>query len=170
MHVPLSSKIYPTAKILSDENHILEMGENCFIGDHACVYARKLVMGNGSQINPHAIIGGGGTVILGEKSVVGFGAKLFPATDTLDGTYMCESAPDDERMVIRGSIKLGEGAYVGAGAVICVSKRCTNIYIGEHSVVGALSYLDHSISKGMIIHPNIDMQYKWRKDNVAKQK
>jgi len=167
MYIPLTSKIYPTAKVLSDENHILEMGENCFIGDHACVYARKLVMGNGSQINPHAIIGGGGTVILGEKSVVGFGAKLFPATDTPEGKYMCESAPDDERMVIRGSIELGEGAYVGAGAVICVSKRCPNIFIGDHAVIGALSYIDRSIVVGLIIHPNVDMKYGLRKNNVA---
>jgi len=162
MNIPLSSIIYHTAKILSDENHILEMGENCFIGDYACVYARKLVMKNDSQINPHAIIGGGGTVVLGERSVVGFGAKLFPATDTPEGKYMCESAPDDERMVIRGSIELGEGAYVGSGAVICVGKRCTNIYIGEHSVIGALCYIDSSIPHWTVVHPKRELIFKSR--------
>jgi len=146
------SKIYETAKIVQD-GHEIVIGENCLIGDFAFVAARKLVMEDGSQMSPHAIIGGGGEVYLGKFSVVGFGAILLPATDSPAGRYMCEAKPEEEREIIRGSITLGQGAYIGSGAVICVSKKCPHIKIGEYAVVGVSSYIDESVAAGIIIHP-----------------
>lgn len=154
MKVGFGSKIYETARIVEEGREIL-IGENCLVGDFAFVAARKLVMEDGSQISPHAIIGGGGEVHLGKFSVVGFGAMLLPATDSPTARYMCEAKPEEERQIIRGSITLGQGAYIGAGAVICVSKKCPNIKIGDHAVVGALSYVDESVAASTIIHPII---------------
>jgi len=150
MKVGAGSKIYATAKIV-EEAEIL-IGKNCLIGDFAFIAARRLVMEDMSQISPYAIIGGGGEVRLGKCSVVGFGAILIPATDSPSGRYMCEVKPEEERDIIRGSITLGQGAYIGSGAVICVSKKCPNIEIGENAVVGALSYIDESVAANTIIH------------------
>lgn len=152
MKIGARSKIYPTARIVEDGREI-SIGKDCLIGDFAFVAARKLLMEDGSQISPHAIIGGGGEVQLGKFSVVGFGAILIPATDTPSGRFMCESISEEERQIIRGSISLGEGAYVGSGAIICVSKKCPNIKIGENVVVGAMSYIDESVAPNTIIHP-----------------
>jgi len=146
------SKIYETAKIVEEDREI-SIGRNCLIGDFAFVAARKLVMEDGSQISPHAIIGGGGEVRMGRFSVVGFGAILLPATDTPSARYMCEAKPEEERQIIRGSITLGEGAYVGSNAVVCVSKKNPHVKIGDYAVIGALSYIDKSVPKGTIVHP-----------------
>jgi acetyltransferase-like isoleucine patch superfamily enzyme len=158
--VDSSSTIFPTSKIVSKE---MEIGKKCLIGDFAFVAARKLIMMDGSQISPHAIIGGGGNVTLSKYSVVGFGAKLFPATDQTSAEFMCEAAPPEKRDVIRGSITLGEGVYIGSGAVICVSKKCPNIEIGDNTVVGSLSYIDESLPANIVIHPKIQYTIKKRR-------
>lgn len=152
MKVCAGSKIYETAKIVVEDREIT-IGKNCLIGDFAFIAARKLVMERGSQISPHAVISGGGEVYLGKFSVVGFGAILIPATDSPTARYMCEARAEHERQIVRGSIKLGEGAYIGSGAIICVSKKCPNIEIGDYTVIGALSYIDKSVPANTIIHP-----------------
>lgn len=162
MKIDASSKIYETAKIVI-KDHEISIGKNCLIGDFAFVAARKLVMEEGSQISPHAIIGGGGEIHLGKFSVVGFGAILIPATDSPIAKYMCEARSENERQIIRGSIKLGEGAYVGSGAIICVSRKCPNIEIGDYAVIGALSYIDKSVPANTIIHPVFKYQKSTRR-------
>ena len=150
-------RIDPTAKIyqpvvFAEANHKITIEKNCSIGQFTFIAARKFYMFEGAQISPQATIGGGGDVYLHKFSVIGFGARLFPATDSAEGIYMCDSKPESERAVIRGSIHVGEGVYIGANAVICVSKRCKDIVIGEHSVVGAGFYLDHSLPSNTVIH------------------
>ncbi|MEM2146019.1 MAG: hypothetical protein QW279_11710 [Candidatus Jordarchaeaceae archaeon] len=156
------SRIYSTAKIV-EEGHDILIGRNCLIGDFAFVAARKLVMEDGSQISPHAIISGGGEVYLGKFSVVGFNAMLIPATDSPFAKYMCESKPQEERQIIRGSIRLGEGAYIGSGAIVCVSKKSPNIEIGDYAVIGALSYIDKSVPPKTIVHPILKYRTKIRR-------
>lgn len=169
MKIGHGSKIYDTARVL-EYNRVVEIGVDCIIGDLAFVAARKLVMEDGSQISPHAIIGGGGDVILGKYSVVGFGAMLLPATDSPSAKYMCEAAPLEDREIIRGSITLGEGAYVGAGAVICVSKKHPNITIGDYSVVGSLSYIDKSFPANIVVHSVVRYVKKKRHTRINSNK
>lgn len=152
MKVGAGTKIYTTAKIV-EEGHEISIGQNCLIGDFAFIAARVLVMDDMSQISPHAVIVGGGEVRLGKCSVIGFGAILIPATDSPSGRFMCEAKPEEERDIVRGSITLGQGAYVGSGAVICISKKCPNIKIGENAIVGALSYIDESVAPNTITRP-----------------
>jgi len=154
MKVGRGSKIFETAKIVQENREII-IGENCLIGDFAFIAPRKLVMMDGSQINPHAVLASGGDIILGKFSAVGFGTKLIPATDSTSARYMCEAAPTGTRQVIRGSITLGEGAYIGSGAVVCVTKEHPHIVIGDYAVVGALSYIDKDVPPYTIIHPQI---------------
>ncbi|GAH06285.1 unnamed protein product, partial [marine sediment metagenome] len=82
-------------------------------------------------------------------------------TFSTEGKYMNDTIPEQSK-VIRGSITLGEGAYIGAGAVICVSKKCPHIIIGEHAVVGSLSYIDNSIPAYTVIYPNKEYVVKKR--------
>lgn len=157
------SKIYERAKIVDDETHNVKLGKNCTIGDFAFVAPRQLVMADGSQISPNAILSGGGKVFLGINSVVGFGSILITATDSVDAKYMCEAAKPDEREIVRGSISLGEGAYIGSGAVVCISKRCKDIVIGAYSVVGSLCYIDKSVPSHTIIYPKVEHIIKPRR-------
>ncbi len=162
MKVGSGSQIFEKAKILQEGREIT-IGNNCLIGDFAFIAARKLVMEDGSQVSPHAIIAGGGEVQLGKFSVVGFGAMLIPATDTPSAKYMCEAKPENERQIIRGSIKLGQGAYIGSGAVICISRKCPDIEIGDNAVIGALSYIDASVPAETVVHPIMKYHRTYRR-------
>jgi len=151
LKVGLGTKIYEPVVILDDEKHEVIIGKNCIIGQFAFIAARKLVMEDGVEICAHAILSGGGNITLGKYSTVTFGAKLIPSTFSTEGKYMNDNVPEKSK-AIRGSITLGEGAYIGAGAVVCVSEKCPHIKIGDYAVVGALTYLDHSLPAHTIIH------------------
>ena len=148
--------------VMLDEDKQFIIGNNCLIGQFAFVAPRKLVMHDGSQISPHAILCGGGEIELRKNSVVGFGSVLIPATDTTEAEYMNEAAPPDKRNIIRGKIVLGDGAYIGSHVVICVSRKNPEIYIGDHSVIGSFSYIDKSIEAYMIVHPKQELIFKTR--------
>lgn len=153
-------------KIIHGKRAKIEIGTNCYIGDMAFVALKHLIMENNSQIGPHAILSGHGKVVLKQYSVIGFGAQVITATDTPMGEFMCDFSPPDKRIVIRGSITLERGAYIGSGAMICVSKRDNNIVIGENSVIGALSYIDRSVPPETVVIPKQNLVYKERNDYV----
>jgi len=161
MKVGRGTKIYPTAKILT-KNRTIIIGKNCLIGDFAVVAPKNLIMHDGAQVSPCAFLSGGGDIFLGKNSVVGYGAILLPSTDRPEGKYMCEAASEKERYQLRGSIKIGEGAYIGSNAVICVSPKCHHITIGDFAVIGALSYIDKSIPPYTIVHPKVELIMKKR--------
>ncbi|MCJ7761481.1 hypothetical protein MUP59_10145, partial [Candidatus Bathyarchaeota archaeon] len=156
-----TSKIYPTAKIV--DSCKLEMGEHCIIGDMAFIAVQHLKMEDGAQIAPHAIVSGGGEVYMEAYSAVGFGSQLITGTDSPEGELMCEAAEPSQRKVIRGSITLQHGAYIGSGAIVCVSKRQQHIVIGENAVVGALTYIDESVDPYIVVHPDPTLIYKDRR-------
>ena len=155
-----TATIYPKAVVKPKTSEMI--GKNCSIGDFAFVVPRVLEMEEGSQIGPHAIVSGGGEVYLKKYCVVGFGATLIPATDTKEAKYMCEAGPEEDRDIIRGSITIGENAYIGSRSVICVSRRCPDIVIGKGAVIGSLSYIDRSVPENTIIRPDIKYIVKKR--------
>lgn len=152
--VGTDTKIYDTARIVKT-NCQITIGNRCLIGDQAFIAPRVLVMEDGAQIAPHAIISGGGEAYLGENSVIGFGSILITATDTPEAEFMNEASDIERRLVVRGSITLGRGAYIGSGAIICVSRKCSNISIGKYSVIGAGAYIDRSIAPNRKIIPQV---------------
>lgn len=156
-----NTRIYDTARIVKAD-HEITIGDNCLIGDDCFIGPRKLVMKDGSQIAPHAILSGGGEIYLGKNSVVGFNSMLICATDTVQGQYMNEASEPGKRQMIRGSITIGEGCYIGSGAIVCVSRKCKDIKIGDYSVIGALSYIDDSVPANMLIHPRLVYERRMR--------
>jgi acetyltransferase-like isoleucine patch superfamily enzyme len=163
-----TAKIWEPVIILENDRDII-IGPNCRIGQFAFIAARKLLMDEGAEISPLVAIGGGGEVHLCRYSTVDYGAKLIPATFTTSGKYMndaklCDDPKDTD--VLRGSITLKEGAVVGANAIVCVSKRCPDIIIGEFAVIGSGSYIDHSIESYTIVHP----RKKFPSDYVVKKR
>jgi len=158
------SQIYPTAKIVNTTNDPAKfrIGKKCIIGDFVFIALKRLRMGFGSQIAPHAMLSGGGEVIMEPFSVIGFGSHLITGTDTTRGKYMCEAASKEFRNVIRGSITLKKGAYIGSNAMICVCEEYPDIVIGENSVVGAFSYIDKDIPPNIIVYPKQELVFKPR--------
>lgn len=163
-----TAKIWEPAVILENGSDII-IGPKCRIGQFAFIAARKLVMEEGAEISPLVTIGGGGDVHLCRYSILDYGAKLIPATFTTEGKYMNDvksHESPDEVETIKGSITLKEGAVIGSNAVVCVSKRCKDIVIGEFAVVGANSYIDHSVEPFVVVYPRTAFPF----DYVVKER
>ncbi len=153
--------LYEPVSIVDDEHHLIEIGKNCRIGQFTFIGARHLVMKEGAEICPSAVIAGGGDVTMEEFSTVNFHCVLIPSTFTTKGLYMNDTVPDKSDAV-HGSIELGKGAYIGSGAVICVSAKNPNIRIGDRAVIGALSYIDHDVKANSIIRPRTAFEKRMR--------
>ena len=154
-------KIYPTAKIICKEMNIEKAN---FIGDWVFINVKRLVMGEGSQINAFASVTGGGELIMGRNVVVSYGARLITGTDQPVGRYMSDSAPEEERYVVRGTIFLDDNVFVGANAVICVNRRCPIIAIGRGTVIGAGAYIDRSIPEpNLVVTPMQRLRFRPRR-------
>jgi acetyltransferase-like isoleucine patch superfamily enzyme len=138
-----TGSVFPSAKITPETQ--LKLGEGAWIGDFVFVHLEQLTLGKGSQVAAFASLTGGGEVHVGEYTTIGYGVRVIAGTDSTEGRYMADKAPVVERNVIRGTVKIGSGCFIGANSVICVSKRHPNLEIGDHAVIGALSYVDHSV-------------------------
>jgi acetyltransferase-like isoleucine patch superfamily enzyme len=156
--------IYSTAKIVNTSGRAerFNIGAKCIIGDFVFIALKRLEMVFGCQIAPHAVISGGGELMMEPYSVIGFGTQIITGTDTPKGKYMCEAVKRDFRHIIRGSVTLKRNSYIGSGVIICVSEDCLDIIIGENSVVGAFSYIDKSIEPNTIVHPKQELVYSKR--------
>jgi acetyltransferase-like isoleucine patch superfamily enzyme len=164
-----TAKIWQPTTIL-EANREIFIGPDCRIGQFCFIAPRRLTMERGAEVSPLAVLGGGGDIYMCSYSTVDYGAKLIPATFTTDGLYMNDAMLREDTSkvhVIRGSITLKEGAVVGSNAVVCVSKRCKDIVIGKHSVVGAGVYLDRSIPDDTVILPkNWELRTRGRKEHA----
>jgi acetyltransferase-like isoleucine patch superfamily enzyme len=159
------SIIYQPVSIIDDDRHFIDIGKNCRVGQFTFIGARKLEMKEGAEIGPCVIIAGGGDVVLGEFSTVNYHSTLIPSTFTTAGEYMNDVIAA-KSVAVRGSIEIGKGAYIGSNAVICVSEKNPHIHIGDHAVVGALSYIDHDVKANTIVHPKTILVTKQRRKRV----
>jgi acetyltransferase-like isoleucine patch superfamily enzyme len=140
--------VYETAKITPQTR--VELAEDSWIGDFVFVHLSRLRLGRGSQVNPFASLTGGGEVLVGDYSVIGYGVRIISGTDTPEAEYMADRAPESGRRVVCGTVKLGNNCFIGANAVVCVSRRCPNIKIGDNAVIGALSYIGKNVPKDTV--------------------
>jgi acetyltransferase-like isoleucine patch superfamily enzyme len=140
--------VYKTAKITPETK--LEMAEDAWIGDFVFVHLEQLILGKGSQIGAFASLTGAGNVEIGDYTTIGYGVRVIAGTDSTEGRYMADQAPLAERNVIRGTIRIGSGCFIGANSVVCVSRRHPNLEIGDNAVIGALSYVDQNVPANSI--------------------
>lgn len=151
------SQIYQPVTILNNENHKVQIGSKCSIGQFSFIAARNFIMENNCELGPGTIIGGGGDVTLMDSSTLAYGVKLIPSTFTTNGKYMNDiiyKQKPESNDIIRGSIIIGKGAYIGSGAVICISEKNLHITIGDFSVVGALTFINKDVPSYTIVHAN----------------
>ena len=164
MNMGRGTIIYQPVTILKDAKHIVQIRNNCRIGQYTFIGARKFVMKEGAEICPCAVIAGGGDVTLNEFSTVNFHCTLIPSTFTTEGEFMNDVVAE-KTVSVRGSITVGKGAYIGSNAVICVSEKNPHIHIGDRAVIGAQSYVDHDVEASTIVHPKIVYDVKKRRPN-----
>jgi galactoside O-acetyltransferase len=129
-------KIYPLAKIAFP--HVVDLRANCKIRDFVFIFAGLGVeIGEHTDVQPHTVIWGGGTTIIGDRVSTGPGTVFLSATYSHGpGLKMVDGLSEGETKVIGGLLEVGNDVYIGARSVIMPVK------IGEGSVIGAGSFVN----------------------------
>lgn len=86
--------------------------------------------------------------MIGKNAVVSYGCTLITKSDTPSGKFMNDASPTRKRRLRVGSIRIEDGAFVGAHSVIM-----PGVTIGRRTVVGALSYVDSSLPPNLVYIP-----------------
>ena len=126
-------KIYDLAKICNPQ--WAEIDDGCMIFDYAFLDARGgLKIGKCSIFAWHCLIEGGGHIQIGDRVLIGPGAKLLGSPYNYHGVYVSQALPEEAFSINLGNITIGNDAYICAGAVVL-----PGVTIGEGAVVGANS-------------------------------
>jgi acetyltransferase-like isoleucine patch superfamily enzyme len=140
---PRNVIIYKTAVINVPENDKFIHPEAGHIGDFVLIAQSKFTMSKGAQINSGAKIVGNGDFHMGAYSTVSYNVVILTSSDF--GKVMNDYAKPEERLVVRGSVSLGDRVFVGAGATISVTPKEPHIMIGDDTIIMANSYVDRSL-------------------------
>jgi len=127
------------------------LGENCIIGKGAYIDA-GVSLGSNCKVQNYALVYSGTT--LGNGVFVGPSAILtndrYPRAMTPDGEL--KRADDWES----GTIEIGDGASIGAGAVIV-----TGIRVGSFAMIGAGSVVTHDVPPHALMIGSPAFQAGW---------
>lgn len=139
-------KIYPLAKLAFP--HVIELGHYCKIRDFVFIFAGKgVTIGDYSDMQPHTVIWGGGTTIIGNRVSVGPGTVLLSAVYShAKGLKMVDGLPDGSTNALYGKLVIGDDVYVGANCSLM-----PNITIGEGAVIGAGSFVNKDVEPWTIV-------------------
>ena len=119
-------KIAKYCSIFGAENHILEIGDNSYIGMFSIIngYAAKIVIGKNVSIAQH----------------VNIMADSGPNASSIMQKYY---------PLIKGNVKIGDHSWIGANVVIM-----PEVELGEFCVVAANSFVDKSFPPYSVIGGN----------------
>lgn len=75
---------------------------------------------------------GGGALWVGNYVALTSGVKIHTGSNTAAGQSMSSAAPEHMQVVERGTVTIGDYAFVGSGAQILMG-----VNVGEYAIVGA---------------------------------
>ena len=105
----------------------------CQIFDHVFIDAGKsLKIGKYSTLTWQVLIEGGAKTYIGDRVFLGPGTKILTSTYELNGYYSIEHLPEDCGKTNYGDIVIKDDAYLGANCTVM-----PGTIIGEGAVVGA---------------------------------
>ena len=123
--------LYPLCKIIRSQN--AEIDDYTRILDFVYIDAGKsLKIGKHSMITWHTIIEGGASTYIGDRVFIGPGSKILTSTYKIHGFYSAEFIPNECHEIEYGDISIFNDAYIGASCTIM-----PGVTIGEGAVVGA---------------------------------
>ena len=127
------------------------LGENCIIGKGAYIDA-GVTLGRNCKIQNYALVYSGTTL--------GNGVFIGPSAILTNDRYPRAISPDGELKRASdwesGTIQVGEGASIGAGAVIV-----TGIRIGPFAMIGAGSVVTHDVPPHALVIGSPAFQAGW---------
>lgn len=138
--------------ILGDRVSLYE-GVRLVVGDGLCPQA-CLMIGDDTIVNVYAYLSGEGGLEIGPQVLIGPHAKILSAGHGLVG-----KAPVRDNPLTYGAIRIGRGAWIGAGAIVL-----EGVNIGEGAVVGAGSVVTRDVPAGAVVVGNPARLLRWRDD------
>lgn len=122
---------YPLCKLIRAEH--AEIDNFTRILDFTFIDAGKsLKIGKHSMITWHVVIEGGASTYIGDRVFIGPGSKILTSTYKVHGFYSAEFIPEGCRETEYGDITINDDAYIGANCSVL-----PGVTIGEGAVVGA---------------------------------
>lgn len=124
-------RLYPLCKMIHPQT--AELDDNCQIMDYVFIDSgENLKIGKYSTITWQCVIEGGARTFIGDRVFIGPGSKILTSTYELNGFYSIEHLPEGAGKIKYGNIKIENDAYIGANCTVL-----PGIHIGEGAVVGA---------------------------------
>lgn len=110
--------IYPLAKIVTPQ--VISIGDSVSIDDYAFVVGGvQTTIGSFVHVAAHALLGGGGELIMEDFSAVSSGVKVFTGNEDYSGASLTNpTVPPPYRQPLRGWVRIEQHAVVGANSVI----------------------------------------------------
>ncbi|GAB6067988.1 hypothetical protein JCM13664_13070 [Methylothermus subterraneus] len=139
------------SRIVLGERVSLYEGVRLVIGDGLCPEAR-LVIGDDTIVNVYAYLSGEGGLEIGPKVLIGPHAMLLSAGHRTEGNLPIRDNP-----LSYGAIRIGEGAWIGAGAIVL-----QGVLIGAGAVVGAGSVVTKDVPDEAVVVGSPARFLRWR--------
>jgi len=124
--------IYPMARILGKEH--ISFGDSVIVDDFVFIYATdRISIGSFIHIAAFTCITGGGTLTLEDFVTVSGGVHIYTGTDDyLGGSLTGSAVPAPYRVATRSFVHIKKHAIIGARSVIL-----PGVIIGEGAAIGA---------------------------------
>lgn len=134
-------KIFQLAKIINPQ--FAEIDDNAMILDYVFIDAmQSLKIGKYTTIAWYSLIEGQANVEIGDRCFLGPGTKILGSTYEFDGYYTTEHMCEGQEVskIRYGDIKICDDAYLGANCVVM-----PGITIGEGALVGANALVNRNL-------------------------
>ncbi len=137
--------------VVVGERVSLYEGVRLVVGDGLCPQAR-LIIGDDTIVNVYAYLSGEGGLEIGPEVLIGPHAMLLSAGHAIFGHVPVRANP-----LTYGTIRVGKGAWIGAGAIVL-----EGVTIGEGAVVGAGAVVTRDVPAGAVVVGNPARLLRWR--------
>jgi maltose O-acetyltransferase len=108
-----------------------------------CDFGDGIRIGDNTFVNFNCVMLDGAPISVGDECLLGPGVQLLTASHPLDPVARRQTWEQAQ------PITLGDGVWLGAGALIC-----PGVSIGDDTVVGAGSVVTQSLSAGVVAYGN----------------
>ena len=134
-------KIHEYTKIIYPER--VEIGDGSQLDDFVLINGGQgIVIGRMNHIASFVSIIGGGLFTTGDYAGIAAGARIITGTHHYgDGMRISPLIPEAEQCVIRGYVRLEQDVFVGSNAIIF-----PNVTIGEGAIIGAGALVNKDIT------------------------
>ncbi len=138
------SRLFVGRSVILEGAHAMHIGTNVRINHAvhiACGTKGMFSIGDNSHIGRQSVVAAGGGVEIGRNCAISSHVSIFSVSNAPDGLSDVE-----ERPRVQMPVRIGDGVFIGAGAVIL-----PGVTIGPKAVIGAGAVVLRDVEAGAMI-------------------